>query len=149
MQEDQAWTTTSRTSIFLIVTASFSSDGILSLMVLAASSDSKTTKLNPPPSPPPVQYPATNPWACDTPGTTCSRIWLLAASGSLTVSVVTSACVGASFLPLGGLKRLSLAYEFGEHSDAFRVAIERMARGHSEPVMPDGFEDLQIVRGDD
>src|SRR5262245_17004462 len=93
--------------MFLSVTASVSSDGILSLIVLAASSDSKTTKLNPPPSPPPVQYPATNPCACDTPGTTCSRICLLAASGSLTVSVVTTACMGASFLPPGETIRLS------------------------------------------
>src|SRR6266516_3798023 len=82
--------------MFLIVTASVTSDGTLSLMVLAASSDSKTTMLNPPSSPR-VQYPATNPGACDTPGTTFSRNWLVAASRSLTVTVTTTACMGVSF----------------------------------------------------
>src|SRR5439155_13601503 len=96
IQEDQACATTSRTSMFLIVTASVTSDGTLSLMVLAASSDSKTTMLNPPSSPR-VQYPATNPGACDTPGTTFSRNWLVAASRSLTVTVTTTACMGVSF----------------------------------------------------
>src|SRR5689334_8889882 len=80
---DQACATTSRTSMSLIVTASLTRDGTLSLMVLAASSDSKTTMLNPESSFR-VQYPATNPGACETPGTTLSRNWLVAASRSLT-----------------------------------------------------------------
>src|SRR5687767_14678548 len=81
----------------LMVTASVTSDGTLSLMVLAASSDSKTTMLNPESSPR-VQYPATNPGACDTPGTTCSRKWLVAASRSLIVTVTTTACTGTSLI---------------------------------------------------
>jgi len=71
-------------------------EGTLSLMALAASSDSKMTIANPESSFR-VQYPATNPGACDTPGTTCSRRWLSAASRSLVVTVTTTACTGTSF----------------------------------------------------
>src|SRR6186997_296375 len=81
----------------LIVTASVTIDGTRSLMVLAASSDSKTTMLTPESSFR-VQYPAMNPGACDTPGTTCSRKWLVAASRSLTVTVTTTACIGTSLV---------------------------------------------------
>src|SRR6476619_5277123 len=83
--------------MFSSVTASVSIDGTLSLMPLATSSDSKRTIAKPVLSFR-VQYPATNPGACDTPGTTCSRKWLVAASRSLTVTVVTTACMGASFV---------------------------------------------------
>jgi hypothetical protein len=63
----------------------------------------KTTMLTPESSAR-VQYPATNPGACDTPGTTCSRKWLVEASRSLTVTVTTTACTGTSFVA-GGSSR--------------------------------------------
>ena len=55
----------------------------------AASSDSKTT-IPTPDSSFRVQYPATNPGACDTPGTMFSRRWFSAASWSLMATVTTT-----------------------------------------------------------
>src|SRR5262245_16550507 len=79
------------------VTPSGSIDGTLSLMPLAASSDSNTTIARPVPSLY-VQCPATNPGACDTPGTTFSFKWLSADSRSAIVTLATTACIGASFV---------------------------------------------------
>jgi hypothetical protein len=75
-----------------IVTTSGTIDGTLSLMALAASSDSKTT-IAEPVSSFLVQYPATNPGAYDTRGTTCSRRWLSAVSWSLILTLTATACI--------------------------------------------------------
>src|ERR671918_14500 len=77
----------------LRVTTSGTIDATLSLMTWAASSDSKRT-IATPESSFRVQYPATNPGACDTPGTTFSRRWLSATSWSLIVTVTTTARAG-------------------------------------------------------
>src|SRR5215207_8471018 len=90
------------------VTTSGTIDGTLSLMALAASSDSKTT-IPRPESSFRVQYPATNPGACDTPGTTCSRRWLSATSRSLIETVTTTACM----TPLLGSSNSSRPYPTG------------------------------------
>src|SRR5215211_4131658 len=94
IQADQACASTTRTSTSSTVTTSGAIDAILWLIASAASSDSKITIPNPDSSFR-VQYPVTNPGACDTPGTTSSRRLLRAASMSSSVTLTTTACTGA------------------------------------------------------
>src|ERR687898_2806515 len=94
IQAYQACASTSRTSMSSIVTTSGANDGTRSLIASAASSDSKMTIANPESSFR-VQYPVTNPGACDTTGTTRSRRSLREASMSSSVTLTTTACTGA------------------------------------------------------
>src|SRR5258705_10967087 len=90
--------------------------GICSRAALAASSDSKTT-IDSPELSCLVQYPATNPGACDTPGTTLSRSSPRPASGSpLIVTLVTTACM-VSLLP--GFR--DVTHRWREHNSATPV----------------------------
>src|SRR4051794_23330607 len=90
----QACAATSRTSTSSSLTPSGTFALIRSLAPLAASSDSKMT-IDKPVLPFRVQCPVTNPGACDTAGTVCSRSAVRAASGSLMVTLTTTACIAA------------------------------------------------------
>src|SRR5438034_4824450 len=90
-----AFATTSRTSVLSRVTASGIFARTRSSAFVAASSDSKTSIERPVLSLR-VQYPATNPGACETRGTTSSCRRAVAASGSSMFTLTTTACMLAS-----------------------------------------------------